>query len=395
MSLDLFTLQSIIQGLKILIDFIIVWVLIYYTLRVVRNNSRTVQIFKGVVLIVLVRFIAYYFDLKVVLALADFLIQYGVLVFVIIFQPELRGLLERLGKSTVFSSLHTLSGNERERLIDELVSASVDLSSKRIGAIISLEQGHSLADFIKTGTPINSSVSADLLTSIFVTTTPLHDGAVIIQGDRIACASAYFPTTALDLPTRYGARHRAALGISEITDSVTLVISEETGQISVAENGKLTEMDEASLREFLNVLIQNAEKEVSNRIEFKTTRRMNLGRLNVDPIRIEKVDEGDKPKQTFKKRREVKQDESKDNEGLKEKKRPKLFKKMKQEKAHQETKDKKTGEGLEALKAATSRHKSEDNNQQSDTTSDSMSSNHNALKTEANETGGDNDGETR
>src|SRR5690625_793200 len=104
MSLNLLTLQSILRAIKILIDFLIVWILIYYTLRVVRNNSRTVQIFKGVVLVVLVRFLALYFDLKVVLSLADFVIQYGVLVFVIIFQQEIRGILERLGKSTVFSS---------------------------------------------------------------------------------------------------------------------------------------------------------------------------------------------------------------------------------------------------------------------------------------------------
>jgi len=347
MSLNLLTLQSILRAIKILIDFLIVWILIYYTLRVVRNNSRTVQIFKGVVLVILVRFLALYFDLKVVLSLADFVIQYGVLVFVIIFQQEIRGILERLGKSTVFSSLHTLSGNERERLINELVTASVELSEKKIGALIALEQGHSLVDYIKTGTPINSAVSADLLTSIFVTTTPLHDGAVIIQGDRIACASAYFPTTALDLPTRFGARHRAALGISEVTDSVTIVISEETGQISVAENGKLTEMDEDSLRDFLNVLIQNAEKEVSNRIEFKPTRRLNLGRLNVDPIKIEKVDETDTPRHFFKKKEEKSSIYDKEDK----KKKVGFFKKFKEDKNDTDESD------IEALKSVTKRNK--------------------------------------
>ena len=144
------------------------------------------------------------------------MIQYVVLVFVIIFQQEIRGILERLGKSTVFSSLHTLSGNERERLINELVTASVELSEKKIGALIALEQGHSLVDYIKTGTPINSAVSADLLTSIFVTTTPLHDGAVI-QGDRIACAYD-ISYNGIRFANSFGARHRAALGISEVTD---------------------------------------------------------------------------------------------------------------------------------------------------------------------------------
>ena len=243
MPLNLMTFQSIVRALKVLIDFMIVWVLIYYLLKVVRNNSRTVQIFKGVILIILVRFIEYYLGLNVILSLADFVIQYGPLVFVIIFQQEIRGILERLGKSTVFSTLHSLSGNERERLINELVNATTTLSQRSIGALISLEQGHSLADYIKTGTPINSALTSDLLVSIFVPTTPLHDGAVIVQGDRIACASAYFPPTALDLPTRYGARHRAAIGISEISDSITLVVSEETGRYSIAYKGELKVYD--------------------------------------------------------------------------------------------------------------------------------------------------------
>lgn len=319
MSFNLLTLQSIFQGIKVLIDFLIVWVLIYYILKVVRNNSRTVQIFKGVVLVFLVRFIALYFGLSTVLALADFIIQYGVLVFVIIFQPEIRGILERLGKSSVFSSLHSLTGNERERLVNELVNAAVTLSRRKTGGLITLEQGHSLTDYIKTGTPINATVTTDLLTSLFVTTTPLHDGAVIIQGDRVACASAYFPPTARDLPTRYGARHRAALGISEITDSITIVISEETGTISVAEGGKLTEVDGTSLREYLNSVIQNTENEVSERIDTRLSRRINFSRFNVDPIRIEKYDDTQAKSESnetspdkesifsvFKKRRELK-----------------------------------------------------------------------------------------
>lgn len=343
MPLNLSTLQAILRALKVLVDFIIVWVLIYYILKVVRNNSRTVQIFKGVVFVILVRFIAYYLDLTVVLSLADFAIQYGPLLFVVIFQQEIRAILERLGKSTVFSSLHSLSGNERERLINELVSAAKTLSERKIGALVALEQGHSLADYIKTGTPINSALTADLLVSIFVTTTPLHDGAVILQGDRIACASAYFPPTAMDLPTRYGARHRAAIGLSEITDSVTLVVSEETGTISIAEGGKLTEMDVNSLREYLNLLLQDSEKEVSNRVDFKVTRRVNFSKFNVDPIKIEKVEEDElEQKQSIFTKGEKKKEEPV------VKKRVKLFRKMKEEPT--------TETDIESLKSATSRN---------------------------------------
>ncbi|NLW14902.1 MAG: TIGR00159 family protein [Erysipelothrix sp.] len=357
MPLNFLSLRTLISAINILIDFSIVWILIYYTLRVVRNNSRTVQIFKGVVLVVLVRFIAYYLGLKVVLSLADFLIQYGVLVFVIIFQQEIRGLLERLGKTTVFSSLHSLSGNERERLINELVKASVSLSEQKIGAIITLEQGHSLADFIKTGTPINSTVTADLLTSIFVTTTPLHDGAVIIQGNSIACASAYFPTTSLDLPTRFGARHRAAIGVSEITDSITIVISEETGTISVAENGKLTENDGNSLRDYLNVLIQNTETEISNKVELKTTKKVNLKRFNMDPLNIEKVDEEDiNPLTSFFRKDKTSDKKSKGKNAVTQEEKQdapvRLFKKLKESpKTDEDAAD------LESLKSATSRKK--------------------------------------
>lgn len=289
-QLNLLTLQSFIQFLRVLIEFIVIWVIIYYILKIVRNNSRTVQIFKGIVVVIAMRFAANYLGLKTLTTLLDFFIQSGILLVVIIFQPEIRGMLERLGKTSVFSALHSLSRNEKEQLIDELVKASTVLSKRRIGALITLEQGHSLADFIKTGTPIHSTVTADLLTSIFVTSTPLHDGAVILQGDRIACASAYFPPTNIELPTQYGARHRAAIGISEITDSITIVVSEETGTISIAEGGKLREVDENELRNYLNLILQNVEKEVSESFGVRKNRKLTFGRINVDPIKVEHVD---------------------------------------------------------------------------------------------------------
>lgn len=293
MPLNLFTLQSLIRGIKVILDFLIIWVLVYYLLKIVRNNSRTVQIFKGIVLVVAMQVVANVAGFTTTRSLLDFIIQYGVLVVVIIFQQEIRSVLERLGKTSVFSALHSLSGNEKEQLIEELVTAATELSSKKIGGLMTLEQGHSLMDYIKTGTPINATLTSDILTSIFVTSTPLHDGAVIIQGDRIACASAYFPPTNKDLSSRYGARHRAALGISEVTDSITIVVSEETGTISIAEGGKLREMDETSLREYLNLLIQNTEQEVSRSLEKTRRRKFNLSRLNIDPIRVEKLNKED------------------------------------------------------------------------------------------------------
>lgn len=290
MQFTLNTFTNLLQIMKIVIDFLIVWVVVYYVLRIVRNNSRTVQIFKGIILLMFTYFVVSKINLPTTSQLIGLALQYGLLVFVVIFQPEIRSMLERLGKTSIFSALHSLSENQKEKLIDELVTAAESLSHNKTGALITLEQGHSLTDYIKTGKVLNSVVTRELLTSIFVPSTPLHDGAVIIQGDRIAAASAYFPPTSQTLPTQLGARHRAAIGISEITDSITIVISEETGKISVAQNGKLREMDSAALRDYLYLIIQNVEKEVSRSVSPRRSRRLDLSKLNIDPIKIEKVD---------------------------------------------------------------------------------------------------------
>ena len=252
-----FTLDNLWTLLWQMVDIGCVWALVYYCLRIVKNNSRTIQIFKGVLLIVIIRFVATKVGLHTIASLADSIMNWGVVAITIIFQPEIRSILEKIGKTSVFSGISTLTINERENLVNELVKACSEMSKTKTGALISIEQGHSLSDFIKTGTSMNSVVSSELLCSIFQYGTPLHDGAVIIQGVKIACAAAYFPPTTRELPTSYGARHRAAVGISEITDSITIVVSEETGNISIAQNGTLTVMSEASLKEFLLSIVGN------------------------------------------------------------------------------------------------------------------------------------------
>lgn len=293
MPQPLFTINSILRALKVIIDFSIIWLAVYYVLKIVRNNSRTVQIFKGIILIIAVWYLSRIMGFMTLKALLDFVVNNSFLVLIIIFAPEIRGMLERLGKTSVFTPIHSLSANQKENLVDQLVSAVDHLAKTKTGALISLEQGSSLSDYIKTGTPINSIVTEELLSSIFVPSTPLHDGAVIIQGDRIACASAYFPPTSFDMPSSYGARHRAAIGISEISDSITIVVSEETGRISIAEAGKLREVDVNGLREFLNQLITNTESHVSEAIGTRKTRRLSLSRLGSasTPIKIEKLEE--------------------------------------------------------------------------------------------------------
>lgn len=255
--LNYFTLNNLWTLIQQLLDIACVWALVYYCLKIVKNNSRTIQIFKGVLLVVIIRVGANLLGLQTVANLADSIMNWGVVAIIVIFQPEIRSILEKIGKTSVFSRISTLTISERENLVDELVKACTEMSKTKTGALISIEQGHSLSDYIKTGTPMNSVVSSELLCSIFQYGTPLHDGAVIIQGVKIACAAAYFPPTTRELPTSYGARHRAAVGISEITDSITIVVSEETGNISIAEGGKLTVISDANLREFLmNVVCQ-------------------------------------------------------------------------------------------------------------------------------------------
>ena len=265
-----FTLNNLWILIRQLADIACVWALVYYCLKIVKNNSRTIQIFKGILLVIIIKTLATYFELNTIAAMTSSIMNWGVPAIIIIFQPEIRSILEKIGKTSVFSRISTLTVNERENLVDELVKACAEMSKTKTGALISIEQGHSLSDFIKTGTSMNSMVSSELLCSIFQYGTPLHDGAVIIQGVKIACAAAYFPPTSRELPTSYGARHRAAVGISEITDSITIVVSEETGNISIAQDGKLSVYSPTSLKEFLmKILGTNTPNEEKKEEEAK------------------------------------------------------------------------------------------------------------------------------
>lgn len=253
------TYESIIRYIQMGVDIFVCWIILNYLIKVVRTNQKTIQLFQGVIFIILIQTISKLLGLTTVEWLANNIVSWGFLAVVVIFQPEIRSILEKLGKSNAFARISTLTSSEKEKLIDELMASIANLSATKTGALITLEQSYSLNDYINTGVKLNSLVTAELLCSIFQTTTPLHDGAIIIQGDKLACASAYFPPTTMDLPAKYGARHRAGIGISEITDSVTIIVSEETGRVSVAEGGKLLQMNEKKLREYLNKVILNKE----------------------------------------------------------------------------------------------------------------------------------------
>lgn len=258
------TFSNICSFIVMLLDIFVMWFIFFYALKIVRSNQRTIQIFKGIILVIVIDALAKLLGLKSLEYLADMFINYGFLAIIIIFQPEIRSLLEKIGQSNIFSRMTTLTGNEKENLVDQIVTAVMLLSKDQTGALISIEESQSLDAYVATGTKLNSDVTAELLTSLFVTSTPLHDGAVIIQGDKIACASAYFPPTNADLPSRFGARHRAAIGFSEVTDAVTIVVSEETGAVSITEGGKIIPIkDRKSLREYLYKAIVSSNNDKS------------------------------------------------------------------------------------------------------------------------------------
>ena len=257
------TIQNIWSVFRVVIDIAIMWFIIYYAIKAIRNNSRTIQIFKGIIAIVAVNGLAKLLGLSTLTYFTDMFINWGLLAFIIIFQPEIRGFLEKIGTSNAFSRISSLLANEKEKLVEQVYEATITLSREKVGALISIEQAQSLQDYIKTGISVNAEVTKELLCSLFMTTTPLHDGAVIIQGDKVACASAYFPPTSVNLSSRYGARHRAALGISEVTDALTIVVSEETSNISIAENGRIFSVDEKQLKDYLRRVICNDEIEIA------------------------------------------------------------------------------------------------------------------------------------
>ena len=254
------TTSDISLILRLILDVIVIWALVYYALRIVRNNTRTIQIAKGILFILIVQGLSAILGLNALNYLINIFVNWGVVVIMIIFQPEIRAMLEKFGKTSSILGLN-VSHDEQISMIDELVKACAQMSKTKTGALISIQRNTSMEDYVHTGIEMDSVVSSELLGTIFQYGTPMHDGAVIIIGNKITCAAAYFPPTTKDLPSKYGARHRAAVGISEITDSITIIVSEETGNISVAMNGQLTQYKAEGLHRLLmNLLVPDREE---------------------------------------------------------------------------------------------------------------------------------------
>lgn len=246
------TIDLIVSLFKKMIDVMLVWMIFYYILKNLRKNVKMVLLFKGILVILILKILSDIFDLSTIGYLLNYVIMWGPLALIIIFQPEIRNVLEQLGRSQLLGRHKMLTVDEREKLVYEISQAVEYLRKNRVGALIVFERDNSLNDYINRSKKLYADISSDLLISIFFPNNPLHDGGVIIQGDRITSAGAVFPTSDnVKISKRLGTRHRAALGITEEMDCISLVVSEETGRLSIAVGGELfynLSIDEVKLK---------------------------------------------------------------------------------------------------------------------------------------------------
>lgn len=233
---------------RTLTDIVLVWYILFLFIGMFKQNMRTMQIFKGVLFILFLKLVTSIFGFSTMDYLVDNILTWGIIAIIVVFQPEIRSLLERIGQTKLEYHLEHLSNDQKDYLINEIIDAVIKLSEDQTGALITFERKQSLIDYINTGTKINADIKSELFTTIFWEGTPLHDGAIIIKNDKVVCAAAFFPATGKEMSPLYGARHRAALGISEVTDSLTIVVSEETGTISFASGGELRKIPRKELK---------------------------------------------------------------------------------------------------------------------------------------------------
>ncbi len=233
-----------------------------YRILLILQRTRARQILLGLVLLAVAYGLARLFDLILIRYLMQFFFQYGAIAALVVFQPELRAALARLGQSRMLRVFQRLEGS---RVADEVVEAVQRLSRSRVGAIIAVEQDVGLDEYGETGSAVHARVSAEMIATIFTPYSPLHDGAILIRGDVIETAGAILPLTQSSVPDRsLGTRHRAALGLSEETDAVVIVVSEETARISVALGGRLErDVGPDRLRQILTGTLHEADTPLS------------------------------------------------------------------------------------------------------------------------------------
>lgn len=256
---DVFKLANLSVTFVDIIEILIISFLFYHVLRWVKS-TRAWTLFKGILVIIIFVLLAAVFQMSTILWIAENTLDVGLIAIVIIFQPELRKALENLGGKNIFGNLFNFNKTETkkfsDRTIEELIKATYAMGKVKTGALMVLEDEISLDDYVKTGIDVDGLVSSQLIINIFEKNTPLHDGAVIIRGDRIVSATCYLPLSdSMNLSKALGTRHRAALGISEVSDSMTIIVSEETGKVSVAHGGQIfRDIDGEFLRKKLQEL---------------------------------------------------------------------------------------------------------------------------------------------
>ncbi len=238
-----FNLADFSLSLTDIVEILIITFLVYHILLWVKN-TRAWNLFKGIMLILVFVLIAVLFEMNTILWIAERTLSVGLIALVVIFQPELRRALEDLGRRNLFGGLIKINTVETQKFSDktitELIKASYEMGKVKTGALIVIENEVGLSEYERTGIEVDAIVTSQLLINIFEKNTPLHDGAVIVRKDRVTSATCYLPLSDnLDLSKELGTRHRAAVGISEVSDSCTIVVSEETGKVSIAMNKTL------------------------------------------------------------------------------------------------------------------------------------------------------------
>ena len=268
---DQFLTFTNVPGVKIgvidIIEILIISVLFYNILLWIKT-TRAWNLFKGIIVILLFVLLAAIFQMDTILWLAERLFNVGLVAMVVIFQPELRNALENLGGKTILGDFFSTSHGEVEKFsdktIEELIRACFAMGKVKTGALIVVEDEILLTEYERTGIAVDGILTSQLLINIFEKNTPLHDGAVIVRGDRVVSATCYLPLTdSLDISKDLGTRHRAAVGISEVSDSLTIVVSEETGKVSIALGGELYRNVDAEFLKNKLAFIQKREQDTS------------------------------------------------------------------------------------------------------------------------------------
>ncbi|MFV0560886.1 MAG: diadenylate cyclase CdaA [Enterococcus sp.] len=220
------------------LDILVVWYLIYKLIQLLKG-TKAIQLLKGVGVFIVIRIVAELIGLHTLSWLMDQVITYGVIAAIVIFQPEIRRGLEHLGRSSLFKQSKS-EQQEDEKMILSFDKAIQYMSKRKIGALVTIERNTGLDEYIETGIALDADITGELLINIFIPNTPLHDGAVIVKDGKIAVACAYLPLSeSMLIPKEFGTRHRAAVGISEVSDAITIVVSEETGDVSITLDNEL------------------------------------------------------------------------------------------------------------------------------------------------------------